>query len=81
VLTRFPDVQFRLEQGQRQGQTVAADGLGQRDDVRPDAGLLEGEERTGTPAAHLDVVDDEQQVVPLAQGGQGAQPLVTGETD
>ena len=46
-----------------------------------DAGLLEGEEGAGAAAAHLDVVDDQQHVVALAQLGQRAQPLGAGDVD
>ena len=44
-------------------------------------GLLEGEERAGAAAAHLDVVDDQQHVAALAQVGEGAQPLRAGDVD
>src|SRR5690625_5484349 len=70
VLARLPDVQLRLDECQRHRQAVSADGLRQRDDVRVDPGLLEAEEATGAAAAHLDVVDDQQDVVLLAQLGR-----------
>ncbi len=71
----------RLEQRQCHRQTVAADRLRQRDDVGRDAGDLEGEERAGAAAAHLDVVDDQQDVASLAQIGERAQPFGAGDVD
>ena len=66
MLTRLPDVQVRADKRERKRQAVAADGLGHADDVRLDAGGLEAEERSSAAAAHLHVVDDEQDAVPLA---------------
>ncbi len=62
-----PDVEFTLEQRERHRHSVAADRLGQRDDVGNDSGLFEGEERAGTAATHLDVVDDQQDSAIRAQ--------------
>jgi hypothetical protein len=47
VLTGLPDVQLRADQGQRHGQAVPADRLGQGDHVRDDPCLLEAEEAAG----------------------------------
>lgn len=66
MLTRLPDVQVRTDQRERKRQAVAADGFGQADDVRFDAGRLEAEEGASAAAAHLHVIDDEQQALPLA---------------
>jgi hypothetical protein len=63
------------EQCDRHRQAVPAQRLGQAHDVGDDPGLFEAEERPGPAAAHLHVVHDEQQIVPLAQIGQTAQPL------
>jgi hypothetical protein len=41
VLTRLPDVQVRTDKREPQRQTVTADGLGQADHVRLDAGGLD----------------------------------------
>src|SRR5690625_2455233 len=81
VLARLPDVELGPHEGERHRQAVAADRLRQRDDVRHDAGLLEAEEVAGAAAAHLDVVDDEQDLVALAQVRQAAQPLRAGGVD
>jgi hypothetical protein len=81
VLARLPDVEVRADQGQRQRQPVAADRLGQADDVGLDAGGLEAEERAGTAASHLHVVDDEQDAMPAAQIGQVTQPPGSGHVD
>src|SRR2546422_794239 len=56
VLARLPDVQLGLEQRHGERQAVAAQRLGQADDVRDDPGILEAEEGPGASAAHLHVV-------------------------
>src|SRR5699024_10947533 len=81
VLAGLPDVQLRLDEGQRERVAVAADRLREGDHVRVDAGLLEAEELTGAAAAHLDVVHAQQDLVLLAQIGQAAQPLGAGGVD
>lgn len=75
MLARSPDVEFTLEQRERHRHSVAADRLGQRDDVGNDSGLFEGEERAGTAATHLDVVDDQQDSAIRAQCCQRPKPF------
>ena len=60
---------------------VAADRLRQGDHVGLDPGLLEAEEPAGAAAAHLDVVDDQQDLVLLAQIREAPQPLGAGGVD
>jgi hypothetical protein len=74
VFARFPDIQFGPDQREREREPVAADGLGHAHDVRLDPGHLEAEERPGPAAAHLHVVDDEQDAVPLAPLRQATKP-------
>src|SRR5690625_7745271 len=62
VLARLPDVQPRLDEGQRHRQPVSADGLRQRDDDRVDPSLLEDEEATGAAAPQTNVVELKQDV-------------------
>ena len=81
VLTGFPLVQLRLQQHHRQGQAIAAQRLGQGDDVRLDADIVEAEEGAGTTAAGLDVVQDQQHVVLAADALQVAQPVEAGRVD
>ena len=57
--------------GQRQ--RAAGQRLGQRDDVRNDARVLEGEHRAGAAEAGKDLVEDQQQLVAVGGGAQRAQ--------
>ena len=75
MLAGDQDVQLGLDEHQGEGHAVAADGFGLGDDVRHDAGALEGEEPAGAGAAHLDVVHDHQDVVLVAQGADPLEPL------
>src|SRR5690606_17003459 len=81
VLAGFPHGEPGQAQRERHRDAVAADRLGQADDVRLDACFLEAEERPGAAAAHLHVVDDQQDLVPLAQLGQRPQPLGSRRVD
>src|SRR3546814_384902 len=75
VLAGRPDVVLRLQQHHGERQAHARQRLGERDDVRSDPHPLEGEEAAGTPAAGLNVVDDEQAAVLARQALHAAQPL------
>src|SRR5690606_28797681 len=75
VFARLPLVQLGTDQGDGHRQAKTGDRLRQTDDIRGDAGGLEREERTGTAAACLYVVDDQQHLIAAAQIGQVAQPL------
>ena len=55
---------------------AAAERLGQRHDVGRDAGVLIGEQVAGAADAGLDLVEDQQQPVVVAQLAQGAQERV-----
>jgi hypothetical protein len=56
---RLPEIERLIIDDHGQGQT-ASNCLGNEDDIRNDPGLFEGIERTGTPNARLDLVDDER---------------------
>src|SRR5690606_35402622 len=75
VLTRLPLVQLAAHDDYREGQTEAAAGFGQGDDVRLDTHFLEAEEGAGATATGLDVVHDEQHFVLAADFFQLAHPV------
>jgi hypothetical protein len=75
VLARLPDVQLGLDQQQRHRQTITTDRLRQTDQIGHDAGALEREERARATAADLDVVDDHQHSVAIAQIADSTQPF------
>src|SRR6185312_1513801 len=81
VLAWRPDVQVESDQRERERQPVPADGLRQANDVRGDPRGLEAEERACPAAAHLDIVDDEQDAVLSAQFRQATQPLRARDVD
>src|ERR1700722_16822211 len=81
MLARCPDVQVGPDKRERERQPVPADGLRQAHNVRSDPRGLEAEERASPAAAHLDVVDDEQDAVLTAQLSQATQPLRARDVD
>ncbi len=81
VLAGPENVMFRLDQRHGHGQPVAADRLGQADDVRVEPRLLEAEERARASATGLDVVDDQQDFPFAADGFEPFQPLEAGGVD
>lgn len=74
VLARLPEVELGPDQQDGQRQAVPAERLRHRHQVRDDTRVLETEERTGTAAAALDLVADQQRAVPVGQLPQVAQP-------
>src|ERR1700733_7404058 len=60
-------------QHRRQRQVAAGQSLGQAHEVRTDARLLAGEQRTGAPEAHRDLVRDQVHLVAVAGRAQQRQ--------
>ena len=81
VFAGLPAVQLFLEQHDRQRHTHAADGLGHNHHVGNDARALKGEEGARAAAAYLHVVDDQQNVVLIAERAHAAKELVGEGTD
>ena len=75
MLPGLPYIQLRLYEHQGKGHTIAADGFRLGDDIRHYPGPLEGEEPACSGTAHLHVVHDEQDVVPVAELPKPSQPL------
>ena len=67
MLRRLPDILVGRDKQQRHGHTDTTDGLGYGHHVRLDTCPLKGEEGTGTAAASLNVVDNQQDVVLVAE--------------
>src|SRR3989338_4270387 len=79
VFPRLPRVIFRLDERDGEGQAVAAEGLGECDEIRFDSTLLEAEEVTGATTSRLNVVDDEQNTVLATALFQGPKPFRSGD--
>src|SRR3954452_17524458 len=60
---------------------AAAERLGEGDDVRDDAALLEGEERGGAPEAALDLVEDQDGAGAVGELPCGGEELVCERDD
>ncbi|MNZ75714.1 hypothetical protein D3C78_941980 [compost metagenome] len=75
MLARRPDIQFWLQQQEGHWQAVPADRLRQGNEIRLDPRTFEGEEIACPAAADLNLVGNEQDIVPAAKLLQPAQPL------
>ena len=58
------------------GRPISADRFRQANDIGLDAGILEGEELAGAPAARLNVIDDQQRAAALGQRRKTLEPPV-----
>ena len=63
----------------REGHRAAGEGLAHAKDVRGDAGVLAGEHATGPPEAGGDFVENQQNVVPVAQFADAAEVVAVVE--
>ena len=76
VLAARHGVEALLVGDARDGKAQAAQGLAHGDDVGESAGMLEGEELARPAEPGLDLVDDEEDVVLVADRADGRQPAV-----
>src|SRR5699024_12618936 len=74
-------VDLRLGQAHRERGAVAAQPLGQGDDVRIQVHPVEGEVPAGAADGGLDVVDDEQRTDLLGEVLDLVQPFAAGDVD
>ena len=81
VLARRPEIPLRLDQHHRERQPVPRERPRQHDHVRRDPRLLEAEEGAGPPAADLELVDNQEDVVLFAERVEAPQPLVARDVD
>ena len=69
------------ERNARDGVEAAGEGLADRDAVGADPLVLEGEELPGAAEARLDLVEDQEAVVPVGQLAQAPQVAVRRDDD
>src|SRR5690606_24098328 len=81
VLSRLPHVEVGADEREGERQTGRADRLREAHDVGDDAGLLEAEERARAAAAHLDIVDDEEDLVLAAEVREPSEPFSARSVD
>src|SRR5262249_46155712 len=76
VITGAPQINLGLHQDQCQWQSDPANSFGQANDIGLDAGPLETEECASTAAAHLDVIDDQDNTGAPREFGQPPNPVL-----
>lgn len=81
MFRRFPEIDFGIDEDEGHGEPQAAERFGKHHDVRLETRLLKTEEAPASPIAHLDIVNDEEDIELAANSLQAPKPLGRGHID